>query len=255
MPNFRLLRDSDPDVSKYLPLFLINDPTFKSWLDTQSEEHKRLWTDIIDVWKQAYVNEATWGLSDWERFLGIPTDEKLSYTVRRSAVIAKMNGTQTVTKEFLERTINSFTTDKSSRVVDHPDEYSVDIYLPNGGVLSFEEMDKAIRTFMPAHIGWKYIYQTYVDGSQYIGGVLRPARTVLELGRLKNDKVTSQSVLRLDKAIFAQNSDGNITDNSGVKTNAVFDSTSTTISPSAYAAIGATDGVFTVASDGNIKPN
>ena len=59
MPNFRLLRDSDPDVSKYLPLFLINDKTFKSWLDTQSEEHKRIWLDIIDAWKQCYVNEAT----------------------------------------------------------------------------------------------------------------------------------------------------------------------------------------------------
>ena len=48
MPNFKLLRDSDPDVSKYLPLFLINDPTFKAWLDTQSAEHKRIWLDIIE---------------------------------------------------------------------------------------------------------------------------------------------------------------------------------------------------------------
>lgn len=254
MPNFRLLRDSDPDVSKYLPLFLINDPTFKSWLDTQSAEHKRIWLDIIDAWKQCYVNEATWGLSDWETFLGIPTDEKLSYTVRRAAIIAKMNGTQTVTKEFLERTINSFTSDKSSRVVDHPDQYSVDIYLPNGGVLSFEEMDKAIRTFMPAHIGWRYIYQTYVNGSQYIGAVLRPARTITEMGRLKCDKLTGQSVLRLDKAIDYVNGDGQIqTTPDGVKTNAVLDSTPTTISPCSSAPIGATDGIFYVSGDGSVK--
>lgn len=254
MPNFRLLRDSDPDVSKYLPLFLINDPTFKSWLDTQSEEHKRIWLDIIDAWKQCYVNEATWGLSDWETFLGIPTDEKLSYTVRRAAIIAKMNGTQTVTKEFLERTINSFTSDKSSRVVDHPDQYSVDIYLPNGGVLSFEEMDKAIRTFMPAHIGWRYIYQTYVNGSQYIGAVLRPARTIMEMGRLKGDKLTGQSVLRLDKSIDYVNGDGQIqTTPDGVKTNAVLDATPTTISPCTSAPIGATDGIFYVSGDGSVK--
>lgn len=254
MPNFKLLRDSDPDVSRYLPLFLINDPTFKAWLDTQSAEHKRIWTDIIDVWKQSYVNEATWGLSDWETFLGIPTDEKLSYTVRRAAIIAKMNGTQTVTKEFLERTINSFTSDKSSRVVDHPDQYSVDIYLPNGGVLSFEEMDKAIRTFMPAHIGWRYIYQTYVNGSQYIGAVLRPARTIMEMGRLKGDKLTGQSVLRLDKSIDYVNGDGQIqTTPDGVKTNAVLDSTPTTISPCSSAPIGATDGIFYVSGDGSVK--
>lgn len=254
MPNFRLLRDSDPDVSKYLPLFLINDPTFKSWLDTQSAEHKRIWLDIIDAWKQCYVNEATWGLSDWETFLGIPTDEKLSYTVRRAAIIAKMNGTQTVTKAFLERTINSFTSDKSSRVVDHPDQYSVDIYLPNGGVLSFEEMDKAIRTFMPAHIGWRYIYQTYVNGSQYIGAVLRPARTIMEMGRLKGDKLTGQSVLRLDKTIDYVNGDGQIqTTPDGVKTNAVLDSTATTISPCSAAPIGATDGIFYVSGDGSVK--
>lgn len=254
MPNFKLLRDSDPDVSKYLPLFLINDTTFKSWLDTQSDEHKRLWLDIIDAWKQFYVNEATWGLSDWETFLGIPTDEKLSYTVRRATIIAKMNGTQTVTKEFLERTINSFTSDKSSRVVDHPDQYSVDIYLPNDGVLSFEEMDKAIRTFMPAHIGWRYIYQTYVNGSQYIGAVLRPARTIMEMGRLKGDKLTGQSVLRLDKAIDYVNGDGQIqTTPDGVKTNPVLDSTPTTISPCSSAPIGATDGIFYVSVDGSVK--
>ena len=254
MPNFKLLRDGDPDVSKYLPLFLCNDPTFKSWLDTQSEEHKRIWQDIIDAWKQCYVNEATWGLSDWETFLGIPTDEKLSYTVRRAAIIAKMNGTQTVTKEFLERTINSFTSDKSSRVVDHPDQYSVDIYLPNGGVLSFEEMDKAIRTFMPAHIGWRYIHQTYVNGSQYIGAVLRPARTIMEMGRLKGDKLTGQSVLRLDKSIDYINDDGQIqTTPDGVKTNAVLDATPTTISPCSSAPIGATDGIFYVSGDGSVK--
>lgn len=254
MPNFKLLRDSDPDVSRYLPLFLCNDPTFKSWLDTQNSEHKRIWTDIIDAWKQSYVNEATWGLSDWETFLGIPTDEKLSYTVRRAAIIAKMNGTQTVTKEFLERTINSFTSDKSSRVVDHPDQYSVDIYLPNGGVLSFEEMDKAIRTFMPAHIGWRYIYQTYVNGSQYIGAVLRPARTITEMGRLKGDKLTGQSVLRLDKAIDYVNGDGQIqTTPDGVKTNAVLDATPTTISTCSSAPIGATDGIFYVSGDGSVK--
>lgn len=254
MPNFKLLRDSDPDVSKYLPLFLINDPTFKAWLDTQSAEHKRIWLDIIDAWKQSYVNEATWGLSDWEAFLGIPTDEKLSYTVRRAAIIAKMNGTQTVTKEFLERTINSFTSDKSSRVVDHPDQYSVDIYLPNGGVLSFEGMDKAIRTFMPAHIGWRYIYQTYVNGSQYIGAVLRPARTIMEMGRLKGDKLTGQSVLRLDQSIDYVNGDGQIqTTPDGVKTNPVLDSTPTTISPCSSAPVGATDGIFYVSEDGNIK--
>lgn len=186
--------------------------------------------------------------------MGIPTDEKLSYTVRRAAIIAKMNGTQTVTKEFLERTINSFTSDKSSRVVDHPDQYSVDIYLPNGGVLSFEEMDKAIRTFMPAHIGWRYIYQTYVNGSQYIGAVLRPARTIMEMGRLKGDKLTGQSVLRLDKSIDYVNGDGQIqTTPDGVKTNAVLDATPTTISPCSSAPLGATDGIFYVSGDGSVK--
>lgn len=252
MPNFRLLRDSEPDVSRYLPLFLCSDPTFKSWLDTQSEEHKRLWMDIIDAWKQLYVEKATWGLSDWERFLGIPTDEKLSYTVRRSAIIAKMNGTQTVTKEFLERTINSFTSDKSSRVVDHPDQYSVDIYLPNGGVLSFEEMDKAIRTFMPAHIGWKYIYQTFVSGGLYMGGVLRPARISEVLGKQSGDTAVGATVpLRLDEAIWTK--DTNITSSaSGIKTNPVWNATLTTISPCADAAVGATDGIFTIDTAGNI---
>lgn len=252
MPDFKLLRDKEPDCSRYLPAFLGNDPTFKAWLDTQSAEHKRGWLAIIDAWKQFYVQTATWGLAEWETFLGIPTDERLSDVVRRSAIIAKLNGTATVTKEFLERTVNSFTTDKSSRVVDHPDQYSVDIYLPNGGVLSFEEMDKAIRTFMPAHIGWKYIYQTFVSGGLYMGGVIRPARISEVLGKQSGDTSVGGTVpLRMDEAIWTKGT--NITSSpSGVKTNSVWNATLTTISPAADAAVGATDGIFTVDTSGNI---
>lgn len=252
MPDFKLLRDKEPDCSRYLPAFLGNDPTFKAWLDTQSAEHKRGWLTIIDAWKQFYVQTATWGLAEWETFLGIPTDERLSDVVRRSAIIAKLNGTAAVTKEFLERTVNSFTTDKSSRVVDHPDQYSVDIYLPNGGVLSFEEMDKAIRTFMPAHIGWKYIYQTFVSGGLYMGGVIRPARISEVLGKQSGDTAVGGTVpLRLDEAIWTKGT--NITSSpSGVKTNSVWNATLTTISPAADSAVGATDGIFTVDTSGNI---
>ena len=255
MADFKLLRLTDPDLGNYLPAFLKKDAAYKNSLDVLSKEHTRLWNICIETWKQFFVSESTWGLTDWEHFLGLSTDEKLSYIVRRSAIIAKMHGAQTVTTEFLERTVNSFTSDKSSRVVDHPDQYSVDIYLPNGGVLSFEEMDKAIRTFMPAHIGWVYRYDTSVYGGLYAAAALRPARMILALGKASADTMsTTKSVLRIDTAIFSESEDGNTVSPTalGVKTNAVWDATATEVSPSPYAEAGATDGIFIVQADSTI---
>lgn len=253
MADFKLLRLDAPDLSRYLPAFLTKDSSFKERLDVLSKEHTKLWQTGIDLWQQFYAKRATWGLRDWEHFLGLTTDESLSYTVRRSAIIAKLHGEQTVTVEFLENLVDSFTSDKSSRVVDHPDEYSVNIYLPNGGVLSFEEMDKAIRTFMPAHIGWVYHYNTLVYGHLYAAAALRSARMILALGKAAKDTMsTTASVLRYDTAIFTQTDDEVAPTALGVKTNAVWDATATEITPSAYAESGATDGIFTVSSDGTI---
>lgn len=256
MADFKLLRLDAPDLSRYLPVFLAKDNSFKECLTVLSKEHTKLWQTGIDLWQQFYAKRATWGLRDWEHFLGLTTDESLSYTVRRSAIIAKLHGEQTVTVEFLENLVDSFTSDKSVRVVDHPDQYNVDIYFLNGSVLSFEEMDKAIRTFMPAHIGWVYRYNTSVNGALYAAAALRPARMILALGKAAKDTMsTTASVLRYDTAVFAatDNDDTAVAPTDlGAKTNPVWDATLAEITPCPYAEAGATDGLFTVQDDGTI---
>lgn len=48
MPNFRLLRDSDPDVSKYLPLFLINEkPLNPGWTHRARNTSASGWTSSM----------------------------------------------------------------------------------------------------------------------------------------------------------------------------------------------------------------
>ena len=253
MADFKFLRQKPPDLARYLPAFLYGSEEFAKIQAALEAMHKEQWLDQIEAGKQGFVNYATWGLTEWEHFLGLTTDETLSYKVRRSAILAKLNGSATVTVEFMERVVNSFTTDKTSNVVENYPDYSVYIYLPSGGVLSFEEMDRAIRTFMPAHLGWKYLYNTKTDANLYLAGVLRPNKGNTEIGKLTKDTKTYASFWQVSTAVFEVDSDDEVRPTEyGLAANPVWDATDTYIRPSAAAPVGSTDGIFEIDSAGNI---
>ncbi len=163
MPDFQYLRISPVNLLRYLPKFLAKDIVFKTIQDTLSNEHEKQRQLNIDTVRQFFVNTATWGLDDWEIFLGIDANKKLDYQTRRNNIISRINTTQTVTLEFINYLVNIFVADKSGLVKDYPENYAVEILLPDGKVTSFKDLESALKIYMPAHIGWKYI--GYVEPS------------------------------------------------------------------------------------------
>lgn len=157
------IRDDKVNLSKYLPAFLTKDPEFVAKLAAESAAHEEVRQNLDDILKQFFVTTATWGLDDWEDFLGITTDTNKTVDARRQAIIQKINGNNVVTLEFLTRLVNMYVADGQAFIVDHPETYNVDILYHGGQVLDYKALETAVHTYIPAHLGFKLI--TYTTGT------------------------------------------------------------------------------------------
>lgn len=253
-PDFQFLRTEPVALKRYLPVFLYLSPEFKAIQDSLQKEHERQRLAQIDVAKQFHAETATWGMASWERMLGINVDTSVDLETRRASVLAKMGKPPTVTPAFLTRMINLFTTMAATQIVEHPSEYTVDIYLPDSGMHDFTKIDKAVNTYLPAHLGHTYHFKTHLDASEYIGTVIRMASRGVECGLLANDEVLQTAVLwSVDTPVFEIKDDAVHVTELGLKMNSVFSASTKEVTPCSSAPIGATDGIFYVSGDGSVK--
>ena len=169
------LRQNKVDILKYLPEFLSKDPRFAAVNIADNIEHERLKAAVADILDQLFVNTATWGLDLWEEFCGLQTNLGDAYVQRRTRVLNFLNANQTSTLEFITYLVNRYVADKTGIVVDHPENYSIDILLPDNKITSFEDLEKALRIFVPAHIAWRYLAYVNVQGNFYCGGAVSQA--------------------------------------------------------------------------------
>lgn len=253
-PDFQFLRTEPVDLKRYLPVFLYLSPEFKALQETLGKEHERQRKVQIDVARQFKAETATWGMASWERMLGINVDISVDLETRRTSVLAKMGKPPTVTPAFLTRMINLFTSVAATQIVEHPSEYTVDIYLPDSGTHDFTKIDEAVNTYLPAHLGHTYHFKTHLDASEYIGTVIRMASRGVECGLLANDEVLQTAVLwSVDTPVFEIKDDAIHLTELGLKANTVWNANTSTVSPAAAAPVGATDDVFVINSDGTIR--
>ena len=157
------MRQDDVDISQYLPAFLSRSPHFKSTNEADSKEHDTIRIDIQDVLDQCYVASATWGLERWEELVGISTDTTLDINSRRQNVLAKLQKPESVTELFLTNLINRYIADKEGFIISHPAEYRIEILYHGGQVLDYEKLREAVRTYIPAHLGFALV--TYTTGT------------------------------------------------------------------------------------------
>lgn len=253
-PDFQFLRTEPVDLKRYLPVFLYLSPEFKAIQDALGKEHERQRQVQIDVARQLKAETATWGMAAWERMLGINVDTSIDLETRRASVLAKMGKTPTVTPTFLTRIINLFTSVAATQIVEHPDSYTIDIYLPDSGTHDFTLIDQAVATYLPAHLGHTYHFRMHVDAVEYAGAVVRMGTQGIQCGLLANDEVLQTTVLwSVDTSVFEVKDDAIHVTELGLKMNPVFSASTKEVSPCSAAPIGATDGIFYVSGDGSVK--
>lgn len=149
------IRKGPVDLSKYLPEYLAKDPIFLAMLKAESHGHELQRADMEKLLEQFFVETATDALEKWEKFLGIDVNKNLRNEDRRNTILAKIKGTQTVTINFMTRLVNTYIADGKAEVVDMPDDYAIKIYYHGGQVTDYDKLHQAIKTYIPAHIGYK----------------------------------------------------------------------------------------------------
>lgn len=107
---------------------------------------------LIDICNQLFVSTATWGLNRWEKFLDIPTDYTQAYESRRQKILRKLQGSQTVTLEFLTKLVNLYVADSQAVVIDHPDTYSIEILYHGGQIMNYAKLRDAVNIYIPDKI-------------------------------------------------------------------------------------------------------
>ena len=109
-------------VYERVPDYYRREPNSKSILDRLGEVSQAEREFLDDVIDQFYVSTATWGLSAWERVVGITTDESQTLEKRRTEIVSRMMGAGTATPAMISAVVESLTGYRTV-IEEVPEEY------------------------------------------------------------------------------------------------------------------------------------
>jgi Uncharacterised protein conserved in bacteria (DUF2313) len=144
-------RDTYKELSDYLPKYYEDIRKVSTMIKTQSNEATRIRELLTELFRQFYVNTATYGLNRWESNSGLQESER-SYSERRDYVNSKLRGTGTVTKALIKAVVDAFYT---CEVTELNGEFLVEIKLvgKRGIPSNLADIERAINDIIPAHLG------------------------------------------------------------------------------------------------------
>jgi uncharacterized protein YmfQ (DUF2313 family) len=147
-------------VKGYIAPLYAADITTSTILDSGASELQSFEDNIADVLNQFFVDTATWGLANWESFLGIKTDPSKPDSDRRSVIKAKIRGTGTVTIDLIKNVALSFTNGNVD-VTEQNSQYQFTIkFIDALGVPpNLDDFKAAIEEIKPAHLSVIYSFR------------------------------------------------------------------------------------------------
>ena len=164
---FYFMRKNPVDLLKYLPKFLPKDETFKDAQVVLGWEHEQFRLKLIDVAKQFFLETSTWGLSDWERFLGIKPDANQNFDLRKAVARVKLRGADTMTVSNTLRMMREFMT-SGEPALEELGDCEIRLILDNA-VYSWQELFQALLTYLPAHLDFSLKFYNHYRHDLYIG--------------------------------------------------------------------------------------
>lgn len=200
MPRHEWMRQKEADILSYLPYFLQKDSRFKAANTADSQEHDVIRLMLQELIDQCYVSTATWGLDSWEELVGVKPYEGMSLATRRAVILQKLGKPPSVTRAFLEQIVNQYVAGKSGIVIDHPENYSIEIDIPLLDKNNIAAMARDIRTYIPAHIGALYKAVTSAKAGNNIA-MLQTATKTINIYPAAVEQVSPESSLYIAMAM------------------------------------------------------
>ena len=146
------------------PAYYLASPEMRDLQAAMQPEITALQEYQEDVIDQLCVETATWGLSSWEKALGIPIDESKALDFRRSRIRAKLRGNGVTTVAMIQSVAESYS-NGSVFVTEYPEQYKLEIkFVGTLGIPpNMDDLTASLREIVPAHLQWDYvlIYNTW----------------------------------------------------------------------------------------------
>ncbi|MBU5485255.1 YmfQ family protein [Clostridium sp. MSJ-11] len=148
-----------PNLLAYLPPILREIKEFKIIDDVVGYELGLLSWNIQDLLKQCFIDNATWGLTLWEKEYGINIDISKSYEERREVIKAQKRGHGTVSKKLIKETAEAFSGGEV-KIIEHHEIYSftaqfIGIRGIPKNLAGFKDILDNIK---PAHLSYDFKY-------------------------------------------------------------------------------------------------
>ena len=118
---------------------------------------------VLDFVNQISIDSATWGLTVYEKELGITTNINKPLDDRRSVIISKFRGSGNVTAAQIKLVADSYT--NGDVEVTLADGISIEFTSVFGVPANMDDLKKALREIIPAHLQINYTFRfvTYKD--------------------------------------------------------------------------------------------
>ncbi|MEH7521678.1 YmfQ family protein [Bacillus sp. JJ1503] len=159
-----LTRNIERDMFDYLPKEYEDFRESRAVVKTEAAEFERLHANIADVLAQFFIDTATWGLSRWERMVGVTADKSKPIDQRRAVVKSKLRGVGTVTVELIKNVTESWYGGEVE-VTQTPAQYLVTVEFTSsyGVPANLTDVERALRDIIPAHLdlAFKFRFVTY----------------------------------------------------------------------------------------------
>lgn len=155
---------------KQLPSFYYGSTQVRNIQAAIGIEAEELRAAISDLLDQVFISSATWGLRNWEIYLGLDTNPEESYENRRSRIMSRLRGQGTTTKEMLKNVCQSFSGGEVE-IIERYSEYAFVIKFVGtlGRPANLGYLAGAIEEIKPAHLGYsfEFTYNTHEDLGVY----------------------------------------------------------------------------------------
>jgi len=151
-------------MNNYLPSFYNVSNVVINIQNAIEIEEKALKEVTQDLFKQLFIDTATWGLSYWERYLNISSESTKPYEYRRTVIKSKLRGTGTTTVAMIKNVAESFSNGAVDIVEDNGNyKFTIKFIGVLGIPPNLEDFKAAIEEIKPAHLNvvYEFTYNTW----------------------------------------------------------------------------------------------